>query len=32
MTDVWIMNDMLDLQEYIESNLEEKIRREAENK
>lgn len=32
MEDVWSINDMLDLQDYIESNLEEKMRQEAERK
>lgn len=30
MNDVWTMNDWLDLHEFIESNLEEQARREAE--
>lgn len=32
MRDVWIINDMLDLEDYIEANLQEKMRQEAERK
>lgn len=32
MDDVWTINDMLDLQEYLEANLELKVRQEAERK
>jgi len=32
MDDVWTINDMLDLQEYLEATLEQKVRQEAERK